>query len=87
MILNDPYRTWTSSNFDLVQTLTAQSWKSFLDLLSDVQSVPVQSMNPELEMTVAGMAEYFAEEKKKINEKLRKLYIFLTIFCKMFILG
>ena len=69
MILNDPCRTWTSSNFDLVQTLTAQSWKSFLALLSDVQSVPVQSMNPELEMTVAGEAEYFAEEKDVLSKK------------------
>ena len=69
MILNGPYRTWTSSNFDLVQTLTAQSWKSFLELLSDVQSVPVQSMNPELEMTVAGRAEYFAEEKDVLSKK------------------
>ena len=72
MILNDPYHTWTSSNFDLVQTLTAQSWKSFLALLSDVQSVPVQSMNPELEMTVAGRAEYFAERKRCFKHKKDK---------------
>ena len=53
MILNDTLLAWLSSNDDLAKTLTAKSWESFLRLLENVQSTPLQSMDHELELTVA----------------------------------
>ena len=53
MILNDIFRAWLSSNNDLAKTLKANTWKSFHRLLENVQSTPLQSMNHELELTVA----------------------------------
>ena len=53
MTLNDIFRAWLSSNDDLAKTLTANSWKSFFRLLENVQSTPFQSMDSELELTVA----------------------------------
>ena len=53
MILNDTFLAWLSSNDDLAKTLTAKSWESFLRLLENVQSTPLQSMDHEFELTVA----------------------------------
>ena len=53
MILNDIFRAWLSLNDDLAKTLKADTWKSFHRLLENVQSTPSQSMNHELELTVA----------------------------------
>ena len=44
---------WVSSNNAAVACLTSHSWRSLLRLLEDVQSVPVQSMKVQLELTVA----------------------------------
>ena len=44
---------WVSSNNAAVSCLTSHSWRSLLRLLEDVQSVPVQSMKVQLELTVA----------------------------------